>query len=231
MLHLNILKVTTINPQRRVCVLASCLILLAIAPPTLGQSPESKAGSAAPASATPAGQNYRPLSPKEQWQYYVKDNYASPGAFFRSIWGAAVHQYGNDPPEWGQGMGGYGKRLGSQFAKRSIQGSIESAAAYGLGTDPRYLPCHCRGFFKRLGYAAASNFVTRTKRGSATFNAANVGAIYGASMISITWHPDRYSWKDGFREGSQRLVIGGSFNIFREFWPDIRKALPFKRKQ
>jgi len=168
---------------------------------------------------------------KERWDYYLKENFLSPGAFFRAAGPALGAHMGDAPEEWGQGMAGYGKRLGDQFAMRTIQGTIEYGAAAALRIDPKYRPCQCRGFFKRFGYAVLSNAVTYRTDGSRTLNAPNLAGIYGSNFASLAWYPERYSYKDAFREGTQSLMIGGSFNIFREFWPEIRRIVPFARKK
>jgi hypothetical protein len=173
----------------------------------------------------------RDWTAKERWDHYLKENFLSPGAFFRAAGPALGQQMGDNPPEWGQGMSGYGKRLADQFAVRTIQGTIEYGAAAALDINPKYRPCDCRGFFPRFGYAVLSNAITYKTDGSRTFNAPNFAGIYGSSFTALAWYPDRYSYKDAFREGTQSLAFGGSFNIFREFWPEIRKIVPFARKK
>ena len=160
----------------------------------------------------------------ERWDYYVEDNFLSPGAFFRAAGPALGQQMGDAPPEWGQGMSGYGKRLADQFALRTVQGSIEHGVSALMKTEPKYRPCQCSGFFPRLGYAILSNAITFKETGGRTFNAPHFSAVYGSSFAALAWYPSRYSAKDALREGTQSLVFEGSFNIFREFWPEIRKA-------
>lgn len=189
-----------------------------------------QAGDKPPRSIASSSSQDSRLSSQERWKIYLEKNFWSPGAAFRSIFPAATRQWGDDPPEWEQGMSGYARRAGSQFAMRSIQGSVEHGLAAMMGIDPRYQPCKCEGFFPRLGYALLSNFVIRTESGTRTVDVPNLAGIYAGSMVAMTWYPDRYNWKDGLREGSQRLITGGSFNIFREFWPEIRRIVPFKRK-
>lgn len=170
---------------------------------------------------------YQPMTAEERWNYYLRKNFASPGAFFRTAWPAAIHHRNDDPAEWGQGMEGYGKRLASQFAWQTVDGSLEHGTAALMGTDPRYHRCQCDGFLPRFGYAVASSFVTRTSSGGWTANVPNFVGAYGGSMIAMTWYPDRYGWKDGVREGTHQVLIGGSINVFREFWPEIKKVMPF----
>jgi hypothetical protein len=164
---------------------------------------------------------------RDRWGHYLKENFVSPGAFFRAAGPALGQQLGDAPPEWGQGMSGYRKRLADQFAVRTVQGTIEFGTAAATDIDPRYRPCDCSGFFPRLGYALLSNAVTYKTDGNRTFNAPNLVGIYGSSFTALSWYPSRYSYKDAFREGTQSLAFGGSFNIIREFWPEIRKAWPF----
>ncbi len=114
---------------------------------------------------------------------------------------------------------------------RTFAGTVDHGTAALLGIDPRYEHCACSGFFPRLGHAVLSNFVARTNSGGRTFNVPNVAGSYSGSFLTLAWYPARYSWKDSFREGSQRLLIGGSFNIWREFWPDIRKIVPLATKK
>ena len=135
----------------------------------------------------------------------------------------------DEPPEWGQGASGYGRRLASQAAMRTFGSTVEHGTAYLFGLDPRYERCACQGFFPRFGHALLSNFVTRTNSGGRGFNVPNIAGSYSGAFLSMTWHPERYSWKDGFREGSQRLIFSGSFNFFREFWPEIKRVVPFAK--
>ncbi len=172
----------------------------------------------------------REWTAKDRWNYYLEENFASPGAFFRAAGPALGAQMSDTPPEWGQGMDAYGKRLADQFAVRTIEGTIRHGAAAALDIDPKYRPCDCTGFFPRFGYALLSNVITYKTGGSRTFNAPNAAAVYGSSFSALAWYPSRYSYKDAFREGSQSFVFAGSFNLFREFWPEIRRVVPFARR-
>lgn len=177
-----------------------------------------------------AASNPYVMTGQERWKLYLKQNYANPGAFFRSAWPATIAHLGDEPPEWEQGISGYGKRLGDQFASRSIAGSVNHGLAAAMKTDPRYERCACEGFFPRFGHAVLQNFVTRRTDGRRTFNAPNIAGRYAGEFAALSWQPDRFGWKDGFREGSQRVMIGGSFNLLREFWPEMRRVVTFGRK-
>ena len=77
-----------------------------------------------------------------------------------------------------------------------------------------------------MGHALTSTFLTYDHRGRRVVAPARVGGFYAGSMARMTWMPERYSWKDGFREGSQRLAFQGAINLVREFAPSWRDRLP-----
>lgn len=189
-----------------------------------GQPVESTVAEAV-SSPDPAALLYQPITRQERLDSYIEEAFASPGAVFRSAGRALGTHMGDSPPEWGQGAEGYARRLGSSFLSFTIQTSVEAGGAALLGQDPRYSPCRCRGFFKRLGWGLASNFVTYNNEGKLRPAYARMGARYASSFAELTWYPKRYSWKDGLRGGNQQFFFGG-FNVLREFWPEIRRIVP-----
>src|SRR5215472_14851441 len=67
---------------------------------------------------------------------------------------AAISQAKNDPKEWGQGWGAYGKRYGASFADNSI-GTYMTVAIFPslLHEDPRYYQLGRGGFRRRTFHA------------------------------------------------------------------------------
>ncbi len=136
---------------------------------------------------------------------------------------AGVNHFNNSPPEWGQGAGGYGRRLAGQFGRSVVKHGIE----YGLGAvlhqDPTYRRCECTGFLRRLGHAVTADFFARRPDGSRTFTIIKLASSYGGGMIPMAWYPNRYSAAgDGFRLGTMSFAFSTGTNIIREFWPQIR---------
>ena len=173
---------------------------------------------------------YIPLTAQERWDDYVQRSYSLGGLASRSARIGVSNLWSNTPPEWGDGADGYGKRFASDFARTWMRRGMESAGAAALGQDPRYIRCPCEGPWKRIAHAMSQSILTYNNDGERVFGYARVGSRYAASMIETTWFPDRYSWKDGFREGSQSFVTVGVFNIAREFWPDIKRKLKRDKK-
>ena len=62
---------------------------------------------------------------------------------------AGINQISNAPPEWKQGMGGYGKRFGSDFAIAAVATTTRYGLAEALKEDTLYYRCECSGFVPR----------------------------------------------------------------------------------
>jgi hypothetical protein len=171
---------------------------------------------------------YKPLTGKERWHLYLNQTFIPPEAYFGVLWSSLVDHIDHDPPEWGQGMAGYGLRLASRFGTNVVQNSILAVGAVTLHEEPRYINSSSKGFFHRSGHALLFTVVTYNNSGKMTPAIASVGSIYAASMITTLWMPQRYTvLGDGVRDGNLQLAFGGMFNLIEEFWPEIKKA--FKR--
>jgi len=140
---------------------------------------------------------------------------------------AAIAQAKNDPKEWGQGWGAYGKRFGASFADNSI-GTYMTTAAFPslLKEDPRYYQLGKGGFRRRAYHAVNRLFVTRTDSGSERFNYSESVGNAVAAAISNAYHvpSDRTAARNASTFGFLILYDGLS-NELKEFWPDIRRKV------
>jgi hypothetical protein len=171
-----------------------------------------------------AGDAYAPMTGSERWQHYGEDNFASSTALFRTLGRAVGSHISNEPPEWRQGMAGYGRRSASAFGQYTMQGTIRDSMAAALRYDVRYHPSGQGGKWRRIGYAIQMTAFTRNAEGNKRLDIARFSGLYGSTMISTYWYPDRYRpWKEGVRWGSQNLGFETGFNILREFKPELRR--------
>jgi len=168
---------------------------------------------------------YKPLTGKERFHLYLNQTFVPPEAYLGALLSSGVDQIGNDPPEWGQGLKGYGIRFASRFGTNFVQNSIQAAGAAALHEEPRYVSSSSKGFFHRSEHALLFTLVTYNNSGKVTPAIASVGSTYAASMITTLWMPKRYTMLgDGVRDGNLQLGLNGAFNIFEEFLPDIKKV-------
>jgi hypothetical protein len=138
--------------------------------------------------------------------------------------GAAFDQWRNNPPEWGQGAGGYGRRLASGFAGDSIAHSLRAGFAAIDHEDPRYTFAPMQGVWPRARYAFFHTFVSPLDGGGETFAFSLVAGDYGAAFISNAWYPKPYATAGhALGRGTTCLAIRILVNEMREFSPDVAK--------
>jgi hypothetical protein len=132
---------------------------------------------------------------------------------------AGINQISNAPPEWKQGMGGYGKRFGSDFAIAAVATTTRYGLAEALKEDTLYYRCECSGFVPRLRHAMISTVTGRRgEDGHRVFSMPALIAPYAGSMTAIyAWYPNRFNAKDGFRTGNYGLLAYAGQNIALEF--------------
>jgi hypothetical protein len=134
---------------------------------------------------------------------------------------AGIQQAGGHPHEWGGGIGGYGRRFGSDLGI----GAITTTTRYGLaqltGEDTLYYRCECTGFFPRFKHAMFSTLTGRRgEDGHRVFSFPSLVAPYAGSFTAVyAWYPARYSSKDAFRIGNYNLLVYAAGNVLLEFLP------------
>lgn len=165
-----------------------------------------------------------PLTGDERWSLFVRNNFASPGAFFQVAGPALGQTFGNTPKEWGRNAGGFGRRAGLNFVTNTSQSAVHSSASAALGYDPRYQRCDCKGAMKRLGHAFAGIVLSADSTGQLGFNPSNLMGAYGAGFIGASLYPERYSIRvKGMQQGHQQVGGIAIGNIFQEFQPEISR--------
>ncbi|MFN0171799.1 MAG: hypothetical protein ACKV22_35755 [Bryobacteraceae bacterium] len=174
-------------------------------------------------------ETYRPLTGRERWNIYFREAFWSPGAFFRAAGPALGSHLDNDPPEWGQGSGGFSRRAANRFGRFALQETYEAAGAALLQHEVRYLRSNKPGFLPRAAHALKANFVTYDKSGRQTPHVARIGSTVAAEFTGNLWMPPGHRGaSEAMRGVGMRLGIGSAFNLLREFSPELRRLLPWK---
>ena len=132
---------------------------------------------------------------------------------------AGINQAGKSPPEWGEGAGAYGERLGSNFGIAMVTTTTRYALAEAFREDTIYYRCECTGILRRLGHALLSTVTARRgDDGHRELSFPSLLAPYAGSMTAVyAWYPSRYDAEDGFRMGNYTLLAFTGENIAREF--------------
>jgi hypothetical protein len=171
--------------------------------------------------------DYHPLSGKQRWYLYWKQNYWSVGAYLGPFLTALMpDQATNSPEQWGGGLQGYGRRLGSRTATGMVQGTFQASIAAVMHEDVRYIASAHKGFKERALHAMAYSFLTYNNQGHAVVNIANLSSFYAATAISTMWLPGRSRGaKYILSDGTMQIGLSIPINLLQEFWPDIRYKL------
>ena len=135
-------------------------------------------------------------------------------------------------PTFGQGAQGYGKYFWHVFADTGIENYMAEAIVPAVTReDPRYYTLGKGGFPKRALYAFDRLFITRTNSGGSTFNLSEVVGAGGAAGIGNLYYPaEANPWVRTYQRWGTQVGLDGVFNLVKEFWPDINRAV-FRRKE
>lgn len=134
-------------------------------------------------------------------------------------------------PSFRQGAAGYGRYYWHVFVDTGVGNYMTEAIVPTLTKeDPRYYTLGKGGFFKRTGYAFSRLLITRTDGGRATFNFSEIVGNGAAAGIANSYYPAQANtFVKTYQRWGTQVGLDGVFNIFKEFWPDIDKAV-FRQK-
>jgi hypothetical protein len=211
--------------------LAAVLFLLVLTPgiraqavmekPAEASQPELNATAPRIANVMEANDAYLPLTARERWLFYWQQSYASSAVAFRSLVSPLALQWGDRPPEWGQGVAGYSRRASSTFGRYTLSDSFQDIGAAALGHEVRYVRCRCSNKLARFGYAFTSPLFTRNRTGEVVPNFEEVGGVIAADAIAMRWMPRS-------QRSLSRLWQQASFDVGAQGWPGFRWRHPHK---
>jgi hypothetical protein len=157
------------------------------------------------------------------------------GAVVGAGFGGALSQWRNDDPSFGQGWGGYGKRVATSYADQTANRFFTGFAYPTLfREDPRYYRMEHGTVGRRLLHAVSHSVIGHKNDGSRTFNFSEWLGTGSAVGLGYAWHPGN---DPGFGAGARTIGIDigqdAGFDILREFWPEIARKLrlPFHEPQ
>ncbi len=137
---------------------------------------------------------------------------------------AGIAQAQRSVPQFDDGALAYSQYYWHIFVDQAIGNAFtEYLLPVAFKQDPRYFTKGHGGFLNRTGYALSRLVVTRTDSGGSQINASEIIGNGAAASIAALYYPsqDRTWTKIGQRWGDQ-LLLDATFNVIKEFWPDIR---------
>ena len=173
-----------------------------------------------------------PLSPEQKFKLFV-NNSVSLSAFVASNLSAGVNQVHDRPEAYGEGVGGYGQRLGAAMARRAssqLFGTFLLASA--LHEDPRFFVRNDLDFGGSIKYAIRRVFVTRSDSGDGVVNWSGLLGIMGAEGLANAYYPDNCQTAGNtFSRIGYDLLGNAGGNLLRQYWPRINRRLKLTPQQ
>jgi hypothetical protein len=161
---------------------------------------------------------------------------------------SGLDQWGDSDPQLRQGLKGYAKRYGLVAADGITENFMTQAVFPSLlHQDPRFFQTSEGSFVHRSGYAISRIFITRSDSGHRQFNFSEIfGAGFAAAVSTYSYHPrsafistpsnpnefvssDRTFLNFASTWGTQ-VSLDTMTIVIKEFWPDIRRKMPHKKK-
>lgn len=199
--------------------------LVALAPRVMAQEPAGTGSSSVTAASAPQGTTpgqpvptYVRPTEKTKIHNYLFDAFG-PYPIAGALFFAGIAQAKTSPPEWGQGAGAFGERVGSNFGIAAITTTTRYGLAEAFRQDALYYQCECKGVFRRLGHVVISTLTARHgDEGHREFSVPALVSPYVGTMTAVYgWYPNRYGYKDAFRMGNYTLMWLLVQNVATEF--------------
>jgi hypothetical protein len=167
-----------------------------------------------------------PLDTKQKLELFAGKSVA-PSRLLTSAIGAGIGQARDSFPGYGQGMSGYGQRLGSSMAT-GVSTELFSTFLFAsaLRRDPRYFVSLHGGAWRRIGYSVSRLVVTRTDAGTEGANwPGMLGPLFAESLANTYLPVKEETAGRTFRRYGIRLGFTAGTNIVKEYWPTIFRNL------
>ena len=166
---------------------------------------------------------YEPISASRKMKIALKDSFDYPLMILSGAY-AALYQVENSHPQFGQGLAGYARRLGTSYADQ-VDGNMltEGIMPILLHEDPRYFRMAHGTKKQRTLYALSRIFVTRTDAGGTSFNFAEVIGNGMAARIGLSYYTDNRNVPDFMLNWGTQLGTDATSQVLKEFWPDVKR--------
>ncbi len=147
-----------------------------------------------------------------------------PGSLFVGAVEAGWGNLRNRPPEYGQGMEGFGKRFGLRLSSVGTSNLMEASLGAIWGEDPRYHVSHDHTTRGHFNHAFKMTFMAERADGSVEPAYARYIAYAGSNAISDAWRPDsERTMSNTMSRIGERFAGTLLGNLFKEFWPDQKR--------
>lgn len=168
---------------------------------------------------------YVPITGQERAAWFVKAS-IGPQSLASGLFTSALNTARDKPVEYGPGWEGFGKRYGMRLTGVATNNAIEASLGSLWGEDPRYFRATGRPIGKRIQNIVVMTFMAKRPDGHLAPAYARYAATTGGNFLSNTWRADSEASSGA---AGRRVALGfvGRLvgNSFKEFWPDLARAI------
>jgi hypothetical protein len=175
-------------------------------------------------------QPFVPMSFSERVNYHYVEKMVGPWGLFTASYGTVLDQMQVDPVEWRHGGDGFSQRFAARMTTRLVRRSIRLGIEQFSHEDPRFFRSGKRGFLPRAKNVLIQTVRVRKDDGGTTFPYGRVIGAFATAQLSHAWYPQsRHGFVDNLQRGAFVLLGDVGTRMLREFWPEIRRTLTFKK--
>lgn len=137
---------------------------------------------------------------------------------------SGVDQLRKQPPEWGTGWRGYGRRFASNEGEFLIQEGVTEGLAAALHRPLDYQVCRCRATVDRLAWALKTSVTDPLPNGKSPLAIPRIVGAYAGALAQASWRPANGESRGQLVlvNGTTSLLIGAGINLWREFRRELR---------
>ena len=173
---------------------------------------------------------YKPLSVREKFAIAHSDSFDWPN-YFLLVGYALQSQVAAGGFSHDGGLVGFAEFYSRSVADQIIGSYVTEAILPSLlHEDPRFFRLGTGTFSHRAYNAASRIFVTRKDDGRNGFNISEVVGNAGVVAIATSYYENNRSAPAALERYSMALGNDAISNLLTEFWPDIKRRLPFHHR-
>ncbi len=180
----------------------------------------------------PKAGRWQPLSQRERWRLFVKQDFASPVTVVHPIIPVVLTFAKRSPQEWPRTGIGAAQRYGANWVGTLAADFTRTTVAMALHQEVRYIACPCSGGRRRVWNALRQVVQTYDDKGQWTFAPGRVAANYtSAAVVVYGIYPQGASpFREFLNNGTSQFYYTALGNLSREFLPDLVRLIRKKKK-
>jgi hypothetical protein len=170
-------------------------------------------------------QPFTPLTARQKLTIATKDTIDGPSYVLAGLF-AGLYQLENQNPDFGQGLKGYARRYVSAIADQDIGNYMtEGFMPVLLKEDPRFFRRGTGRFWSRTLHAASGVVISKTDKGTSTFNFSEFLGNGITASIGNAYYPDEVGFTPTMARMFTQIGTDAFSNVLKEFWPDFKRKV------